>query len=267
MGALGAQRLIAGFAAALLSWSALPVTARAQEPKLQSGQAPPEAMARFEKGRGHFRAGRYREAIVELKAALELDPGSPVLRYNVAYTSELLGDLPEAIKYYRQYLAVLPRSAREERQRTRTTLRRLEGRREVAEDEADDPGGGRADALFWVTLAGGAALLGGAAVTGVMALDREDEVTVFVVGRDGSVGDRQSLMDEADNLALASDVSIAGGAALVATSALLYFLRGDDEPVEPTKPARGRKRGKKRAPRAALTSDGRGAYLVVRATF
>ncbi len=267
MQAFGAQRALAAFTAALLVWSACPGAARAEAPKLQSAQAPPEAMARFDKGRTHFRAGRYREAIVELKAALDLDPGSPVLRYNVAYTSELLGDLPEAIKYYRRYLAALPRSAREERQRTRTTLRRLEGRREVAEDEEADDGSGRADALFWVTLGGGAALLGGAAVTGVMALDREDQVALFVAGRDGSLGERQALLDESNDLALASDLLIAGGAALVATSALLFFLRGDEEPVEPAKPARGGRRGKKRAPRAALSSDGRGAYFVLQSQF
>ena len=114
----------------------------------------------------------------------------------------------------------------------------------------------------------GQSLLGGAAVTGVLALDREDRVSRFVVGSDGSLGERQSLMDQADNFALASDVLIAGGAALITTSALLYFLRGPDEPAEPGKPARGGgKRGKKKAPRAALTSDGRGAYLFVRANF
>ena len=212
------------------------MTARGKSRKLQTAEAPPEAMARFEKGRAYFRAGRYREAIVELKAALALDPGSAVLRYNVAYTSELLGDLPEAIEYYRTYLAALPRSAKAERERTRTTLRRLEGRQADIADE-DDGGEGAADTLFWVTLGSGAALLAGAGVTGLLALDREDDVAAFVVGRDGSLDGRKSLEDEADTFALASDVLIAAGAALVATSALLFFCVRPRSRKSPRPPA------------------------------
>src|SRR5262245_50184844 len=103
-----AQRCFVGALALLLSWTAWPgARARAEGPELQKADAPPEAMEHFDRGRSLFRAGRYREAIVELKAALELDPKSPVLMYNVAYTSELQGDLRQAAAYYRKYLAAL----------------------------------------------------------------------------------------------------------------------------------------------------------------
>jgi tetratricopeptide (TPR) repeat protein len=263
MQAVCEQRWIAGLAVLSCLVSGLPRSARAdQPPPPQNASAPAAAMARFDKGRAYFRAGRYREAIVELKAALELDPGSPVLRYNVAYTSELLGELPEAIEYYRAYLASLPRSARDERRRTRTTLRRLEGRRADIEGEAV---GEVADTLFWVTLGGGAALLAGAGVTGWLALKREDEAGALVVGRDGSLDRRQRLAGAANDLALASDLLLAGGAALVVTSALLYFLREPDEPAQPaTQNARGRPPAKKKTPQASLDSDGRGVSIHVR---
>jgi tetratricopeptide (TPR) repeat protein len=91
------------------------------QPEASKQPASPQAKAHFERGREHFRAGRYREAIVELKAALELDSKSPNLTYNVAYTNELLGDLAEAIVYYRRYLELLPDSAADERKKVEVT--------------------------------------------------------------------------------------------------------------------------------------------------
>jgi tetratricopeptide (TPR) repeat protein len=260
--------------------TASPKEAACQQPELQNAEAPPEARAHFERGREHFRAGRYREAIVELEAALELDPDSPTLMYNVAYANELLGELEQAIVYYRRYIDALPPSADDERAKIRVTLRRLEGHRahveaepepkpepaaaapqpdrSAAEAERPPPDGfGRADGWFWVSLGSGVAMLGGAAATGLMALDREDAVAEFVVGPDGSIGERQELQDEADRLALASDLLIGGGATLVAAAALLYFLRepDDEQPREPELTS------------AVFGSDGRDAMLIVRGSF
>lgn len=245
---------------------ALPRPVAAEDPQLQHAEAPPEAMAHFERGREHFRAGRYREAIADLKTALALDPASPTLMYNVAYTHELLGEHDEAIAYYRKYLDALPASAKQERDKTRITLHRLEGHRAIAIPADRDPsahtqpaafgapdarGFGNADAWFWGSLGGGAALLAGAAVTGLLALEREDRIAAFVAGGDGSLGDRQALIDEADRLALASDLLVGGGAALVTAAALLFVLRdADPEP-----------------PRATLTVGRRAAMLELRGRF
>jgi tetratricopeptide (TPR) repeat protein len=240
-------------------------------PSILQGQAdaPPEALARYEQGRAHFREGRYREAIVELKAALALDPGSPNLIYNVAYASELLGDLTQAIRYYRQYLDALPASAEEDQSRTRETLKRLEGHQaQVAADAARRGGSlktpqgsaapplGQADVLFWSALGSGVAMLAAGSVTGVMALERENEVADFVAGesRDGSLRARQRTIDQADNLALASDLLLAGGAALSIGAALLFFLR------EP-------ERAHAKRIRPTLYGDGRGVLLQIHGAF
>jgi tetratricopeptide (TPR) repeat protein len=269
------QRLVGVVLSALLM--AAPNIAFGQQPELQNAEAPPEARAHFERGREHFRAGRYREAIVELEAALDLDPDSPTLMYNVAYANELLGELEQAIAYYRKYVAALAPSAIEEREKIELTLRRLEGHRAQVQaapkpeptpvpktDPAPaepkpprDQGFGRADVWFWASLGGGVAMLGGAAVTGLMALDREDSVAEFVVGLDGSIGERQQLQDEADRLALSSDLLIGGGAALVTAAALLYLLRSPE-------PERAREPD---AARAALISDGDETMLIVGGTF
>jgi hypothetical protein len=242
-------------AALLLS---APEVARADEPtpdEVQNGaehapsqNAPPEALSHYERGREQFREGRYKEAVVELKAALALDPTSPNLMYNVAYTNELLGNLEEAIHYYRKYVVALPVAETTEREKIQVTLRRLEGR--LAEHPATTApppppprAFGRADFWFWASLGAGGALLAGGTVTGVLALKHEHDVKVFVAGTDGTLADRNALIDQTHLLALSSDIMTGAGAALVVTAALLFFLR------EP------RPQAKSETPRAQLTAD------------
>jgi tetratricopeptide (TPR) repeat protein len=247
---------------ACVLWLAGVGPARAQQ--ASQGEVKTAAVAHYERGRLHFNAGRYREAISELKAALALDPDSPTLMYNVAYANELLGRLDQARHYYRRYLAALPADETAERAKTKATLARLQGRKQQiekrkrdADDEPveDDSVSGRADAWFWASLGGGAALIAGGAVTGLLALDREDEVSGFVAGENGSVRRRMQLADDADSLAVASDVLFAGGAVLVTTAALLYFLRDEDTEEDP------------KTARLSLGADGSGVRLSVRATF
>jgi hypothetical protein len=178
-------------------------------------------------------------------AALALDPESPNLLYNVARVSELLGNLGESIAYYTRYVGMLTDAENDERERIRTTIRRLEGARaELAARAANEPetlrevvyreppAAGTSDALFWIVGGSGVALITGSVVTGVMALIREDEATKFVVGETGPTGNRAILMDQADGYALASDLMLATGVAAVTAATLLYFLRTPETPPE-----------------------------------
>jgi tetratricopeptide (TPR) repeat protein len=232
-----------------------------------SDRAPPEALAHYERGRASFRAGHYREAIVELRAALELDPTSANLLYNVAYTSELLGETRDAIDYYRRYLVALPENQKEERDKVLVTLRRLEGRMSEHLRAAASPqpapqapttsqGFGRADVWFWSSLGGGVALLAAGTITGVIALQDEHELKTFVAGRDGTLARRTSLINQTHALALSSDIMTGAGAALVVTAALLFVLR---QPAERTE--------QDTAPRAFLSTDGRSALLTLAGRF
>ena len=77
--------------------------------------------------------------------------------YNVARVYELLGEIDQAIAFYRRYRDMLPRQEQPERERTLTTLQRLEGARHVI-DHAPEPAEhqrkrGVADTPFW-TFAG-----------------------------------------------------------------------------------------------------------------
>lgn len=238
------------------AWDDSSVTATEAQPAAQpalaaattAGSEPAsDALRRYELGREHYLAGRYREALTELKAALELDPSSLNLTYNVARVNEDLGNLDEAISYYQDYLALLPQSDRKERGKTDKTLRRLQGAREevAAERSASalkgfgpapapepKPSFGRMDVWFWTAAVGGVGLAAAGGVAGLLALQRKDDVAAFVVGPDGSFATRKALGEQADNYALTADVCFLAGGVALTGAALLFFLRAPEDDAE-----------------------------------
>ena len=201
-------------------------------------QAPKEALDHYLLGRRWYLAGRYRDALVELKLALELDRDSPDLLYNVARVYENLSEFDQAIEYYQRYLERLPSDATEERDRTEKTIRRLQGakRESVPAKTATTapppppPGVGRADVAFWLTGGAALALFAGGGFTGYLAVKKHKDVEDFVVGRDGPLTQRTKLADQTQRFALISDgLFIAGGVALT-TAALLFLLRSPEAP-------------------------------------
>lgn len=68
------------------------------------------AKEHYKAGLAAFQAGRYNEAITELKAAYLLKKLPPLL-LNIAKTYEKLGDRANAISYYQRYLAEAPPDA------------------------------------------------------------------------------------------------------------------------------------------------------------
>jgi tetratricopeptide (TPR) repeat protein len=200
---------------------------------------PPAALEHYNRGRAHYQAGRYREAVEELEEALTLDPGSPNLVYNLARVYELLGDIERALPHYEHYRDMLPASAVDERDRVESTLKRLRGARsslgpkkqEEPERQLRPPNliarteRGVADAAFWTMASLSLAAFAAGGVSGVLALRTEKDAQGFVLGRDGDLGERNEQADRADRLALISDVSIAAGAVGGLTTVLLYALR------------------------------------------
>ncbi|MEM9191054.1 MAG: tetratricopeptide repeat protein [Myxococcota bacterium] len=230
------------------------------EPSLITAQElPPDgALEHYREGREHFNAGRYEDAKASLRLALVLDPGSPTLLYNLARVSELMGQLEEAITYYREYLLVLAPDAEEERSRARETLNRLVGalqqQRQNPEPEVEtyepapptfrlaepivveEPG--VADPLFWIVGGTGVAAVITGSVVGIVALRERNSLDNFVAGPGGCITAEECQAFDVDpdeswdsraaaarNKGIAADILfIAGGAALV-SAALLYFLR------------------------------------------
>jgi len=106
--------------------------------------------------------------------------------------------------------------------------------------------------MFWITAGSGVALLTAGVVTGVLALNREEDAQAFVIGPDGDAAERQQLADKADALATATDVLWISGAATVTAAVFLYFLRDAEQ---------------KPAVEASLAADRRSATLQLRGSF
>jgi len=236
----------------------------------RAGQPPSEAVDHYLEGRKWYLAGRYRDALVELKAALELDPRSPDLLYNVARVYENLRLFDESIEYYQRYLAQLPVDSTEEHDKTEKTIRRLQGAKREFEqqqqlahnrpgtDAAPAPSAGRADLAFWLTGGLACGMLAAGGVTGILALKKTDDVAGFVVGPDGSVAQRTQLVHQADQLALTTDLLLAAGALAFAGAVLLFVLRdGDVTPPAETQPQ----------PELSAYFDGSRAQLLLRGSF
>jgi tetratricopeptide (TPR) repeat protein len=208
----------------------------------QEATPPPAALAHYQRGREHYQAGRYREALIELELAMQLDPNSPNLVYNVARVYELLGEIDHAIAFYKRFRDMLPPEETAERERVALTLQRLDGAREQVEvprrpaaPHAPELKRGVADGTFWLFAGATVLTLAGAGATGLLALDAEAQAEQLVLGEDGAAKRREHLSERADKLALASDSLLLAGATLGVTSLLLYVLR--HEPVRSGKRA------------------------------
>jgi hypothetical protein len=150
--------------------------------------------------------------------------------YNVARIYELLGEMDHAIAFYKRYRDLLPPDEKAERERTDLTLQRLQGVRE----HSVSPQAGRplqvtkrgvADGPFWGIASVAAGALAGSAATGILALTTEHRAEQFRLGPDGSEKARQHLVDQANRLALASDITLLAGVSLGVTAILMYALR------------------------------------------
>ncbi len=231
-------RGLARLVIALLCGTLVPVRAvRADDGSPAVHRPPAEALERYKRGREHYQAGRYREAVDELERARELDPGSPNLVYNLARVYELLGEIDHALPQYESYRDMLPASAVDERARVETTIQRLRGARsslvpkQEPERQLRPPNliahteRGVADTAFWTLASISLAALAAGGVAGVLALQTGHDARAFVLGRDGDLAALDRKADQADRLAVISDVSIAVGAVGGLTSILLYALR------------------------------------------
>ena len=63
-----------------------------------------QARAHFERGRTFFEVDEYRKAIAEFKAA-HIEKPDPAFLYNIAECYRRLGEVSEALQFYRRFLA------------------------------------------------------------------------------------------------------------------------------------------------------------------
>jgi tetratricopeptide (TPR) repeat protein len=80
------------------------------EPDAQQKALGDEARAFFDRGTKLYAAGHYKAAAAAFTAALQLSE-APELHYNLAVTSERLGEAADALDHYRAYLDALPEAS------------------------------------------------------------------------------------------------------------------------------------------------------------
>lgn len=220
-------------------------------------EPPPEAVQLSNQAAEHYANGQYGEAAADLEDALQLDPGSPTLLYNLARVYELMGDVDKALANAEAYLLVVPPENEEERMVAESTVQRLTGARDylALREQAESQGGapelrqltprvivrdrGVADNAVWITMAIAGATLVAGGVLGGIALAREDDGNEHVLLPCNRVEEPEQCQlqedtlrariaddgDKADRLALTTDILLATGAAIGLTSLLLYLLR------------------------------------------
>jgi tetratricopeptide (TPR) repeat protein len=108
------------------------VPATAEEPAGEAGAHP-----HFDRALELYRAGRYADALAELKQAAALDPGGKDLFFNLALVHEKLGQLPEAVQALERFREL--ETDPNERERARLTIERLKGAQEAAEKKPQEP--------------------------------------------------------------------------------------------------------------------------------
>src|SRR5258708_2875246 len=109
----GAQGRIRALAAALLVALLAPTTARAD--------ARADAKRDFRDGMALIAAGQVERGIAELKQAYAIKPHRDVL-YDIAKAYVDLGNIPEALNYFRQYVATDP----EDKEQVSNVMNRLQ---------------------------------------------------------------------------------------------------------------------------------------------
>jgi hypothetical protein len=215
----------------------------------QESNAPNVVAARkhYDKARADYEQGAYREAIAELEAARALDPSAKDLVFNLGVVHEKLGDIDDALQWFRLYATM--KLTPQEGDRADAYVRRLEGAkkeleqpklRRAAPPEPASPGPpgieppppapapapqrARFDALTITTTGVAAAGLVVGVVMGAKAL-ADQPASGFVTGRDGSYADLVHQTDVAHAEAVAADIGFGVAAAAGLASAYLFWSR------------------------------------------
>ncbi len=232
--------------------------AHAANGKPPSAAAIKAAAAHFKKARDLYEAGDYKEAIVELQTARALDPHAKDLVYNLGLVNEKLGDIDQALHFYKLYLDMDIEPA--ERARAEGIIKRLEGARTQVEappagsataaptatvtvvvpGPPPPPPHGRVDALTITSLVIAVGGIGVGTTFGILALSdkpKNNYVTGSGPGADGTYAQLQAQADQAHTEGIIADVGFIVG--VVGTGATLAFFFGRTKDKKHPPPALG----------------------------
>ena len=201
------------------------------------------ARRHFERARAYYAQGSYREAIGELEAAHTLDPNAKDLVFNLGVVHEKLGDIDDALKWFRLYTTM--NLTPPERERADAYVHRLEGAKKELEDKQaaaaaaagtvhvpvprppppkERTAPGKIDALDIGTASVSVAALVFGIVMGVKA-EEDRPPSPFITGRNGTYADLADRQANAHQEAIMADVGFGVAAAAAAATAVLFFTR------------------------------------------
>jgi tetratricopeptide (TPR) repeat protein len=213
--------------------AALPAGAQVPLTPAQPSSEAPRAAARrhFDRALDLYRAGQYRSARDELKAAAELDPEGKDLFFNLALVEEKLGELGAAIAALERFRAL--ESDAQEQERAQVTIERLRGAQKAAREAAPSapcPKPAPAQAGPNPVLVGSASLTAAslvvAALFGAKAL--RDDVADERTSTSFSVAQLRERGRRAEREALVADVALAVAAASAGTFVCVWLLSASD---------------------------------------
>jgi len=197
------------------------------------------ARPHFERALELYRAGRYAEALEQLKQAAERDPNGKDLFFNLALVHEKLNQLPEAIAALERFRELETDGA--ERERARLTIERLHGAEAVTPPAPAEAAPACAEPAPAPAARPTAVLVGAAslavvslvvgAVFGAKALS--DDVSGAGTSSTLSLGQLRERGRRAAREALIADVAFAIGAASAGTFAGVWLL-SPGEPAQRT---------------------------------
>ena len=202
------------------------------------------ARRHFERARAYYAQGSYREAIGELEAAHTLDPNAKDLVFNLGVVHEKLGDIEDALKWFRLYTTM--NLTPPERDRADAYVHRLEGAKKELEDKQaaaaaagathvpvtpppppppkERTAPGRIDGLTIGTASVSVAALVFGIVMGVKA-EQDRPPSPFITGRNGTYSDLVDRQANAHQEAVLADVGFGVAAVAGASAAVLFFTR------------------------------------------
>lgn len=200
------------------------------------------ARRHFDKARTMYAQGLYREAISELEAAHALDPNAKDLVFNLGVVHEKLGDIDDALKWFRLYTSM--NLTDQEHERAQSYLRRLEGaKKEVEAKQAaaaaasasssgvaqpppppEKPQYGRIDAFTIVAASVAVVGLGTGIALGIKALSDKPSSNA-ITGPNLTYQQLVSKTNQAHDEAIGADVGFGVAVAAAAVTAYLYLAR------------------------------------------
>lgn len=126
----------------------LAVLGGARPARSQTEDDKAESRAHFERAEGHFRAGRYPEALGDYERGYQRAP-LPGFLINIAHCHRMMGDLRKARANYRKFLIVQPASPR--RTEVEEIIAKLD--KAIAEENADRASRASPERWIWSALA------------------------------------------------------------------------------------------------------------------